>query len=475
MKPARGGHRGGSRGGGGRNYSSRGRTPPYGYRYVPRSTAEAHLDDASPGTGSSGTGRRNSEISSVDSVTRKFTGMLSPDPSYGPSPGMHGDGSMSRDNESSKSIGNISESEIQTPEPFVPSGVGLGYGHNFPSSPTHYGSYARTVHMYQLRDQDEENQSVTPLVDATNKKENSQTPDSGQTPQGFQGGNSTSEGTSGKVEFENSDSRESGFSFDICVKRNRSIPKLKSSLLHQNRATRSELKRHAEGENIKILRPGMILLKGYISFKDQIKLIRACRDLGLGHGGFYQPGYRDGAKLHLKMMCLGKNWDPETSMYSDRRAIDDAKPPFIPDEFQQLVKGALQECHSYLEAHSKGRNMQGILPSMSPNICIVNFYTKSGKLGLHQDKDESQESIHKGLPVVSFSLGDSAEFLFGDQRDVDEADKVVLDSGDVLIFGGASRLIFHGVSAIKSETAPKPLLEETDLKPGRLNLTFREY
>ncbi|KAL6560014.1 hypothetical protein OROGR_005131 [Orobanche gracilis] len=475
MKPARGGHRGGGRGGRGRNYSSRGRTPPSGYVYVPRSPAEAHLDDASPGTGSSGIGRRNSEISPVDGVTRKFTGMLSPDHSYGPSLVTHGDGSMSHNNENSESISNVSEAEIQTPEPFVPSGVGLGYGHDFRSLPTHYRSYARTGHMYQLRDQDEENESVTPLVDATNKKENSRTPDSGQTPQGFQGGNSSSEGTSGKVEFENSDFQENGFLFDICLNRNRSIPKLKSSLLQQNRASRSELKRRAEGENIKILRPGMILLKGYISLKDQIKLIKACRDLGLGRGGFYQPVHRDGAKLHLKMMCLGQNWDPKTSTYSDRRPIDDTKPPSIPDEFQQLVKGALQECHSYLEAHSKGRNMQGILPSMSPNICIVNFYTKSGKLGLHQDKDESQESIRKGLPVVSFSLGDSAEFLFGDQRDVDEADKVVLDSGDVLIFGGASRLIYHGVSAIKSETAPKPLLEETDLRPGRLNLTFREY
>ena len=77
--------------------------------------------------------------------------------------------------------------------------------------------------------------------------------------------------------------------------------------------------------------------------------------------------------------------------------------------------------------------------------------------------------------MVSFSIGDSAEFLYGDQRDVDKADKVVLESGDVLIFGGNSRHIFHGVTAIKQNTAPRSLLEETNLRPGRLNLTFREY
>lgn len=91
-----------------------------------------------------------------------------------------------------------------------------------------------------------------------------------------------------------------------------------------------------------------------------------------------------------------------------------------------------------------------------------------------QDRDESRESLYKGLPVVSFSIGDSADFLYGDQRDVDKAEKVVLESGDVLIFGGTSRNIFHGVSAIHQNTAPKALLEETNLSSGRLNLTFRE-
>lgn len=77
--------------------------------------------------------------------------------------------------------------------------------------------------------------------------------------------------------------------------------------------------------------------------------------------------------------------------------------------------------------------------------------------------------------MVSFSVGDTAEFLYGDERDVDKAEKVLLESGDVLIFGGKSRRVFHGVAAIVPNTTPAALQEETNFLPGRLNLTFRQY
>lgn len=92
-----------------------------------------------------------------------------------------------------------------------------------------------------------------------------------------------------------------------------------------------------------------------------------------------------------------------------------------------------------------------------------------------QDRDEREESLRRGLPVVSFSLGDTATFLYGDQRDINKAQEVELESGDALIFGGKSRHIFHGVSSIIPNTAPKWLIEETGMLPGRLNLTFRQY
>jgi alkylated DNA repair dioxygenase AlkB len=72
-------------------------------------------------------------------------------------------------------------------------------------------------------------------------------------------------------------------------------------------------------------------------------------------------------------------------------------------------------------------------------------------------------------------LGDTAEFLYGDTRDESKASKIKLESGDVLIFGGQSRNIFHGVSSITQKTAPTYVTEEAKLRPGRLNLTFRQY
>ncbi|XP_068669041.1 DNA N(6)-methyladenine demethylase ALKBH1D-like isoform X1 [Aristolochia californica] len=262
--------------------------------------------------------------------------------------------------------------------------------------------------------------------------------------------------------------------FDIFHDEKKGPVKLNSSLFRRKRQRRNELAKNCG--QIEVLRPGMILLKAFISHTNQVEIVKSFRTFGVGFGGFYQPGYRDGSKLRLRMMCLGKDWDPETRLYTDVRSMDGAKPPPIPNTFGTLVEEAIQASHDYIKAKDPNiHSVEEILPRMSPDLCIVNFYTDSGKLGLHQDKDESPQSIEKELPVVSFSIGDSAEFAYSEKRDADNAAKVVLESGDVLIFGGKSRLIFHGVPRIHPGTAPEQLLEETNLRPGRLNLTFRKF
>ncbi|XP_028769491.1 uncharacterized protein LOC114726940 [Neltuma alba] len=259
--------------------------------------------------------------------------------------------------------------------------------------------------------------------------------------------------------------------FDICVHRRRNSG-LNSSL-HSNKGRCTEMQ---EGLAEKmILKPGMVLLKHYLSPKNQVELVRTCRKLGRRPRGFYQPGYKDGAKLRLQMMCLGLDWDPQTRKYGNKRLIDGYEPPNIPNMFQGLASMAIKEAQNLCKKKFSVTNVEDILPSMSPDICIVNFYSAHGRLGLHQDRDESRESLRRGLPVVSFSVGDSAEFLYGDERDVEKAEKVLLESGDVLIFGGESRLVFHGVSCIIPNSAPRELLEATGLRPGRLNLTFRQF
>jgi alkylated DNA repair protein (DNA oxidative demethylase) len=108
--------------------------------------------------------------------------------------------------------------------------------------------------------------------------------------------------------------------------------------------------------------------------------------------------------------------------------------------------------------------------TLDADVCILNYYDGEGHMGLHQDKDESPESIAQGFPVVSISLGDTARFLFGGMTRRDPIDAIPLESGDAFVFGGPARLRYHGVSRIISETAPI----ELNLS-GRFNLTLRQY
>uniref|UniRef100_A0A453M7Z2 Fe2OG dioxygenase domain-containing protein n=2 Tax=Aegilops tauschii subsp. strangulata TaxID=200361 RepID=A0A453M7Z2_AEGTS len=266
--------------------------------------------------------------------------------------------------------------------------------------------------------------------------------------------------------------------FDICMGNSKGIFKLNRPLheikREEKRLRARELSNSAA--QLQHLRPGMVLLKSFLKPDDQVEIIKLCRELGVGTGGFYQPAYRDGGKLSLRMMCLGKNWDPDSRSYGDTRPYDGAQPPQMPQELTKFVEEAIKASHDFLKQRGKGATDPAAeLPLMSPDICIVNFYTTGGKLGLHKDKDEDKSSLDKGLPVVSFSLGDTAEFLYGDDRDVDKASKIKLESGDVLIFGGQSRHIFHGVSSIAPKSAPLWVTDKANLRPGRLNLTFRQH
>ncbi|XP_073289202.1 DNA N(6)-methyladenine demethylase ALKBH1D-like [Primulina huaijiensis] len=264
-------------------------------------------------------------------------------------------------------------------------------------------------------------------------------------------------------------------SFDICFRKATKQKPRKGSLHKMWVPKEQQIVANPFEEMGQVLGPGMVLLKNYIPISEQVNIVNKCRELGLGPGGFYRPGYKDGAKLRLFMMCLGLDWDPQTRAYAEIRRHDNVVPPGIPSHFSSVVAKALDDSHCLIKKDMDITNVDDMLPKMSPDLCIVNFYTTKGRLGLHQDRDESYDSLRKGLPVVSVSVGDSAEFLFGNQRDVDKADNILLESGDVLIFGGESRHIFHGVTNIVPRTAPLELLEKTGLRPGRLNLTFRKY
>ncbi|KAI3705854.1 hypothetical protein L1987_76102 [Smallanthus sonchifolius] len=208
---------------------------------------------------------------------------------------------------------------------------------------------------------------------------------------------------------------------------------------------------------------GIVLFKNYLTLMGQVDIVNICQKGAMGPGGFYQPRNPSGDKVRLHMMCFGRNWDPVTR-YEKRYRSDGSEPPPLPYEFISLAENAIQDAHPDHQ-----------LPPMCPDICLANFYTGTGRLALHQDRDESSDSLKRGLPVVSISIGDTAEFLYGHTNDENKLDKVLLESGDVLIFGGKSRHIFHGVRRISPDSAPHQFNQESMLRLGRLNLTLRQF
>lgn len=98
-----------------------------------------------------------------------------------------------------------------------------------------------------------------------------------------------------------------------------------------------------------------------------------------------------------------------------------------------------------------------------PEACLVNFYTDDAKMGLHQDRDETEFAA----PVLSISLGNTCLFRIGGLARTDRTQSLKLESGDVFLLGGEGRLCFHGVDRIYPGTS-------TLLKSGgRINLTLR--
>ncbi len=95
-----------------------------------------------------------------------------------------------------------------------------------------------------------------------------------------------------------------------------------------------------------------------------------------------------------------------------------------------------------------------------PDCCLVNIYNQNSKMGLHVDKGEKDFSY----PVLSISLGASANFKIGGLKRSDSAISLKLNHGDVLTFGGESRLIYHGISKIYPNSYHQK----------RINLTLRK-
>lgn len=97
-----------------------------------------------------------------------------------------------------------------------------------------------------------------------------------------------------------------------------------------------------------------------------------------------------------------------------------------------------------------------------PQACLVNLYRDQARMGLHQDKDETDLTA----PVLSVSLGDTAVFRIG-VADGGATRSIRLASGDVCALTGPARLARHGIDRL--------IAGSSTLVPGggRINLTLR--
>ena len=201
--------------------------------------------------------------------------------------------------------------------------------------------------------------------------------------------------------------------------------------------------------------PGAFHLRRRLSLDCQRAIADRCRALTDGAVPAYVPVVRGGGMMHVRMLCLGRHWNGKTYRYEPTRSdFDDLPAPPLPAEFKRLAAEIAESAGMSLDA----------------DLCILNYYDADGRMGLHQDKDESADSIAAGLPVVSISIGDTARFLFGGLKRRDPVEAMLLESGDAFVFGGPARLRYHGVSRIAPHTAPPELG-----LIGRFNLTLRKY
>jgi DNA oxidative demethylase len=201
--------------------------------------------------------------------------------------------------------------------------------------------------------------------------------------------------------------------------------------------------------------PGAFHFRRYLALDRQQTLAALCRSLMDGDVPAYVPTVRGGGQMHVRMLCLGRHWNGRTYAYEPVRSDFDGLPaPPLPEELRQLAREIAASAGMALEA----------------DLCILNYYDAEGRMGLHQDKDESAASIAAGVPVVSISLGDTARFLFGGLKRRETVTPLLLESGDAFVFGGPSRLRYHGVTRILPATAPPELGVA-----GRFNLTLRQY
>lgn len=190
---------------------------------------------------------------------------------------------------------------------------------------------------------------------------------------------------------------------------------------------------------------GCQVFKGYLDESTQEALLEDIRSV-VAKAPLFTPLTPWGKRMSVRMTSAGKyGW------YSDKTGYRYVSMHPNGVDWPEIPNSIMAIWHDLCAS------------SPDPECCLVNFYGKSAKMGLHQDKDEKRFDC----PVLSVSLGDDALFRLGGTSKDDPTEAIWLSSGDVLVMQGESRLAYHGIDRIKFGSTQ--LLKSG----GRINLTLR--
>eukprot|EP00416_Gambierdiscus_australes_P019162 CAMPEP_0171083400 /NCGR_PEP_ID=MMETSP0766_2-20121228/17681_1 /TAXON_ID=439317 /ORGANISM="Gambierdiscus australes, Strain CAWD 149" /LENGTH=886 /DNA_ID=CAMNT_0011540825 /DNA_START=178 /DNA_END=2835 /DNA_ORIENTATION=+ len=224
--------------------------------------------------------------------------------------------------------------------------------------------------------------------------------------------------------------------------------------------------------DVVVLQNGFVHLVGFVPPDMQQRMVDALREPGIAEQGFFAEQF-DGTKVStgVTRMYLGSHWNSTSQRWESVRGNLDQTPALdLPKLFVDMYSEAVKRANRELtRAQHKKRKLVPFVEGKLPNVGIANYYTVSANMQIHQDKQESKESIVAGYPVMGVSLGDTCDFNYATEAPTGGRKPKTLrvESGDVYIFGGESRLLWHGVSRILPRSGPPSL----KLLPGRLSLT----
>ena len=190
---------------------------------------------------------------------------------------------------------------------------------------------------------------------------------------------------------------------------------------------------------------GFALYETLLSVDEQRALVEDLRSI-IARAPLFSPETPYGRPMSVRMTSAGVyGWYSDRKGYRYTKHHPNGSPwPPIPDRVLKIW-----------------RHVSGV--AREPECCLINFYSGTARMGMHQDKDEADFR----WPVVSISLGDDALFRIGNTTRGGKTESLWLRSGDVLVMGGEARLTYHGVDRVAFGSST--LLP----RGGRINLTLR--